>query len=111
MLRLIIYIRLWRKAKRHDNINTCLIMGFCFNSECASWQVDIICIVKENKRSSSRKVVFITKTKSVGLHRNVHLCSLISAIKSCTQNYECDSMYTLRSAKPVQRNLPKNTVV
>ena len=57
------------------------------------------------------KVVIITKTNSEGLDENVHLCSLISVIKSCTQKYECDSMHTLRFAKPFQSKLPKNTVV
>ena len=66
---------------------------------------------KENRRSSSWKVVFITETNSEGLDENVHLCSLISVIKSCTQIYECDSMHTLRSAKPFQNNLSKNIVV
>ena len=58
------------------------------------------------------KVVFITKTNREGLDVNVHLCSLISGIESCTQKYECDSiMHKLRFAKPLQSNLPKNTVV
>ena len=48
-------------------MNTCIIMGFCFNSECASWEVDILCILKENKQSSSWKAVFIIKTNSEGL--------------------------------------------
>ena len=65
---------------------------------------------KENKRGSSWEVVFITKTNSEGLDENVHLCSRISVIKSCTQKYECDSMHTLRSAKPFKNNPPKNTV-
>ena len=92
-------------------MSTCIIMGFCFDSECASWQVDILCILKENKQSSSWKVVFIIKTNSEGLDENVHLCSLNSVFKSCTQKYGCDSRHTLRSSKPFQSNLPTNTVV
>ena len=92
-------------------MSTCIIMGFCFNSECASWQVDILCILKENKQSSSWKVVLFIKTNSEGLDENVRLCSSNSVFMTCTQKYECDSMHTLRSSKPFQSSLPKNTVV
>ena len=92
-------------------MNTCIIMGFCFNSECASWQVDILCILKENRQSSSSKAVFIIKTNSEGLDENVRLCSSNSVFMTCTQKYECDSMHTRRSSKPFQSSLPKNTVV
>ena len=56
------------------------------------------------------KLYLSQRQNSEGLDENVHLCSLISVIKSFTQNYECDSMHTLGSAKPFQNNLLKNTV-
>ena len=87
-------------------------MGFCFNSECAPrGKLTYYAYKKKTDDPTHGKLYFITKTNSEGLDENVHLCSLISVIKSSTQIYECDSMHTLRSAKPFQDNLPKNIVV
>ena len=81
-------------------------MGFCFNSECAPRGKLTYYAYKKKTDDPAHG-----KTNSEGLGENVHLCSLISVIKSSTQVYECDSMHTLRSAKPFQNNLPKNIVV
>ena len=65
---------------------------------------------KKTNDPAHGKLYLSQRQNSEGHDENVHLCSLISVIKSCTQNYVCDSMHTQRSAKPFQNNLPKNTV-
>ena len=66
--------------------------------------------IKKKNDPAHGKLYLSQKRNSEGLDENVHLCSRISVIKSCTQKYECDNMHTITSAKPFQNNLPKNTV-
>ena len=84
---------------------------FCFNSECACSKLTYCAYKKKTNDPPHGKLYLSQRQNSEGLEENVYLCSLISVIKSSTQNDECDSMHTLRSANHFKITHPRTLFV